>query len=358
MPAVSIPGPFDPGVIPDNGRTMPAALRRLRLLDVVNIVVAVVVWVLVILGSDPSINVTDPLSGQVVTAQDARSYYALNLDDLYTGRTDWNTIGAYPYSPAFAQLVYPLNLLPWTWFVAAWTALLIGAVWLLTGRELFLFGMLIGAMEIAGGNVSLLLAAAIVLGFRYPFTWAFVLLTKITPGVGLLWFVVRREWRQLAIALGATAAVVAVSFVLMPQNWVAWIDLLLANTGKGGTWAAIPIPLVVRGPIGVALDHLGRAAQPALGGPGRHDARAARAVVRLAVHAPRRDPADDAGGARAWLGPVQGVRALAACLVGACRVGAHHWASRWLRHAGRAPQSSRTCPPCAAVTFSGPPVVS
>jgi hypothetical protein len=232
---------------------MPATLRRLRPLDVVNIVVAVVVWVLVILGSDPSIDVTDPLSGQVVTAQDARSYYGLNLADLYTGRTNWNTIGAYPYSPAFAQLVYPLNLLPWTWFVGAWTALLIGAVWLLTGRKLFLFGMLVGAMEIAGGNISLLLAAAIVAGFRYPWTWAFVLLTKITPGVGLLWFVLRREWRQLAIALGATVGVVAVSFALMPQNWTSWIDLLLANTGKGGTWAAIPIPLLVRGPIGVAL---------------------------------------------------------------------------------------------------------
>ena len=62
-------------------------------------------------------------------------------------------------------------------------------------------------MEIAGGNISLLLAVAIVWGFRWPWTWAFVLLTKITPGVGLLWFALRREWRQLAIALGATAAV-------------------------------------------------------------------------------------------------------------------------------------------------------
>jgi len=113
--------------------------------------------------------------------------------------------------------------------------------------------MLLGAMEIAGGNISLLLAAAIVLGFRYPWTWAFVLLTKITPGIGLLWFVLRREWRQLFIALGATAVVLAISFVLMPHNWLSWIDLLLANTGKGGTWAAIPIPLVIRGPIGVAL---------------------------------------------------------------------------------------------------------
>lgn len=232
---------------------MPAFVRSLTRRDWLNIVVAVVVWLLVIAGSDPTINVTDPLAGQVVTGQDARSYYGLNLADLYTGRTAWNTIGAYPYSPAFAMLVYPLNLLPWTWFVAAWTAILIGAVWVLTGRELFLFGLAVGAMEIAGGNVALLQAVAIVWGFRWPWTWAFVLLTKITPGIGLLWFALRREWRSLFIALGATAAVVAVSFVVMPFNWFAWLDLLAANTGKGGTWAAIPIPLLVRGPIGVAL---------------------------------------------------------------------------------------------------------
>lgn len=232
---------------------MPAVIARLDRRDWLNLAVALVVWVLVIAGSDPTINVTDPLAGQLVTAQDARSYYGLNLADLYTGRTNWNTIGAYPYSPAFAMLVYPLNLLPWPLFVAAWTALLIGAMWLLTGRELFLFGLVVGAMEIAGGNISLLLAVAIVWGFRWPWTWAFVLLTKITPGVGLLWFAMRREWRHLAIALGATAGVVAVSFLLMPGNWFAWLELLAANTGKGGTWASIPIPLWIRGPIGVAL---------------------------------------------------------------------------------------------------------
>jgi hypothetical protein len=217
------------------------------------IAVAVVMWVLVIAGSDPTIDVTEPFAGRLVTAQDARSYYGFNLGDLYTGRTDWNTIGAYPYSPAFAQLVYPLNLLPWPAFVAAWTAILIGAVYLLTGPELLLLGLVVGAMEIAGGNVSLLLALAIVAGFRWPWTWALVLLTKITPGVGLLWFALRREWRHLGIALGATAGVVVVSFVLLPDAWRDWIELLAANTGKGGTWAAVPIPLLVRGPIGVAL---------------------------------------------------------------------------------------------------------
>jgi len=225
---------------------------RLRRRHVAGIAVAVVFWVVTIAMADPTVDVKEPLAGWV-TAQDARSYYGLDLSDLYTGRSDWNTIGAYPYSPAFAQLVYPLDQLPWPAFVALWTALLIGAVYLLTGPELFLVGMVVGAMEIAGGNVSLLLTLAIVAGFRWPWTWAFVLLTKITPGVGLLWFALRREWRQLAIALGATAGVVAVSFLVLPDAWRSWIDLLQANTGKGGTWAAVPIPLIVRGPIGVAL---------------------------------------------------------------------------------------------------------
>ncbi len=217
------------------------------------LVVAVLMLVLVVAGSDPTIDVTDPFSGKVVTGQDARSYYGLNLANLYEGRTNWNTIGAYPYSPAFAQLVYPLNLLPWPVFVAAWTALLLAAVFFLTGPRLLLLGLVLGAMEIAGGNISLLLTLAIVAGFRYPWTWAFVILTKITPGIGLLWFALRREWRQLGIALGATAAIVAVSYLLMPGAWQDWIALLAANTGKGGTWAAVPIPLLIRGPIGVAL---------------------------------------------------------------------------------------------------------
>ena len=58
------------------------------------------------------------------------------------------------------------------------------------------------ALELYHGNIHLLMAAAIVLGFRYPIGWSFLLLTKVTPGVGLVWFAVRREWRPLIIALG------------------------------------------------------------------------------------------------------------------------------------------------------------
>lgn len=233
--------------------TAAPAARRLDPWLTAGWALAVVMFALVLLWSDPTVQAPDVWNGRPVTAQDARSYYGFNYADLYAGRTDWNAIGAYPYSPAFAQLLFPLNLLPWPLFVAAWTAILIAAVWFLTGPDYFLLGLVVGAMEIAGGNISLLLALAIVKGFRHPWTWSFVLLTKITPGVGLLWFALRREWRQLAIALGATAAIVVVSFALMPQAWADWIDLLRANTSKGGTWAAIPIPLLVRLPIGVLL---------------------------------------------------------------------------------------------------------
>ena len=232
---------------------MTSSRSRPNLVPFAGVAAAVLMLVLVVAGSDPTIDVTEPFSGKLVTGQDARSYYGLNLADLYEGRTNWNTIGAYPYSPAFAQLVYPLNLLPWPMFVAAWTILLLAAVFFLTGPRLLLLGLVLGAMEIAGGNISLLLTLAIVAGFRCPWTWAFVILTKITPGIGLLWFVLRREWRQLGIALGATGAIVAVSYLLMPGAWADWIALLAANSGKGGTWAAVPIPLVIRLPVGVLL---------------------------------------------------------------------------------------------------------
>jgi hypothetical protein len=99
----------------------------------------------------------------------------------------------------------------------------------------------------------LFLAVAMVIGFRWPAAWAFVLLTKVTPGIGLLWFVVRREWRSLGIALGGTALVVAVSAVIMPGAWLQWVDLLVRLAGRDGTWAAVPIPFLVRLPIAVAV---------------------------------------------------------------------------------------------------------
>ena len=124
----------------------------------------------------------------------------------------------------------------------------------MTGPVLFVFALPVAFFEIWGGNIHLLLALAIVAGFRWPGTWSFVLLTKVTPGIGLLWFAARREWRKLAIALGTTAVIVGASLLIDANLWRSWIELLVREAG-GGTASEghIPIPLWLRLPIAAAL---------------------------------------------------------------------------------------------------------
>jgi hypothetical protein len=221
------------------------ALGRASRIEAAGLLAALVLWVAVILMAEPF----GRLWG---TGQEAHSYWNPSLADPYA-HAEWTTTSAYVYSPAFLQLVEPIAVLPWQAFMAIWTALLLAALRFLTGPRLLFAGVLLALIEIPGGNISLLMAAAMVVGFRWPAAWAFVLLTKITPGIGLLWFLVRREWRSLAIALGATCAVALVSVVTMPGAWVEWIEVLGRIAGRDGTWAAIPIPFLVRAPVAVAL---------------------------------------------------------------------------------------------------------
>lgn len=213
--------------------------------EIVGLTLVAAIWAAIVVFSEPF----GRLWG---TGQDAYCYWFPSLDDPYA-RSDWTDPIAYVYSPAFLQFLQPIRILPWQLYMAVWTAILIGAVYVFTGRKWLAIGVVLGLMEIAGGNIHLLLAAAMVLGFRWPATWALVLLTKITPGIGLLWFVVRGEWRQLSIALGATALIVAVSFATMPDAWFQWVGVLTRIAGRDGTWAAVPIPFLVRLPFAVAL---------------------------------------------------------------------------------------------------------
>jgi hypothetical protein len=193
-----------------------------------------------------------PMGRHLRTGQEAFCYWFASLHAPYA-LSDWTQPIAYVYSPAFLQAIAPLTELPWQVFFGVWTAVLLAAIRYLTGPRLFAVGVLLATVELAGGNISLLLAVAMVVGFRWPAAWAFVLLTKVTPGIGLLWFAVRREWRSLGIALGATALIVAVSAIVMPGAWLEWFGLLFRLAGRDGTWAAIPIPFLVRLPFAVAI---------------------------------------------------------------------------------------------------------
>ena len=203
--------------IPRDRAAIPASIAsRLPSAEITGLFVAFAVWLMIVL-------LAQPFGRPWGTGMEAISYWANHLDAPYA-HSDWTKPGAYVYSPAFLQLVAPLAALPWVVFMGVWTAIMLVAVRFLTGPRLFALGALLAVVELSGGNISLLLAGAMVIGFRYPAAWAFVILTKVTPGIGLLWFVVRREWHQLGIALGATAAVVAISFVIMPGAWLEWVE--------------------------------------------------------------------------------------------------------------------------------------
>jgi hypothetical protein len=47
--------------------------------------------------------------------------------------------------------------------------------------------------------------------------------------------------------------VVGVSFALLPNAWFSWAEVLSRVAGREGTWAAVPIPFVVRLPIAVGV---------------------------------------------------------------------------------------------------------
>jgi hypothetical protein len=186
---------------------------------------------------------------------DAFAYWSVNAGDPYA--VGVGGLGAFNYTPPIARLFGPFGSLEWLTFLWLWFALLIGnVIWL--GRRgvrvLWLLAFPPVALELYHGNIHLWIAAAIALGFRYPWTWGFVLLTKVTPGVGLLWFAIRREWRPLGIALGVTGVIVAASLIYEPNVWREWLDFI-TSTPEGGSVAQfqIAIPLWLRLPAAVAL---------------------------------------------------------------------------------------------------------
>src|SRR4051794_6322351 len=188
-------------------------------------------------------------------AVDAYAYWGTRDGSLYDGALA-GSIGAYLYSPAFAQAIAPLVALPWPVFLAAWTAILLAAYrWTVSLAALALLLFLPVPADLATGNVNLLYAAAIVVGFRFPAAWALIALTKVTPFVGVLWFAVRGEWRSFAVACGATLAIALVSLAIDPVAWRTWIDVLASSSSTPADtpgWV-LPAPLLVRFPIAVLV---------------------------------------------------------------------------------------------------------
>jgi hypothetical protein len=244
-------------------------------------------------------------AGVMAWGTDAPIWWAARAPDPYAHAEYVAGVPGFFYSPAFAQALAPFQWLPEPVFVAGWTALLFAALYAMTGRyaiAALLFPPV--ALDIWTGNVHVLFALVAVFGLGRaspgiasgchphiamaqpslssvamfappgrseqgnpvpppvtnriaaslaPALWAFPLLTKVTPGIGLVWFAVRKEWPQLAVGVGVTAAIVGVSFLLTPGAWFEWVGLLSSNVGADVTYPHVPIPMLYRLPFALLL---------------------------------------------------------------------------------------------------------
>ena len=184
---------------------------------------------------------------------DAIAWWQINLANLYGGMHDPGLIGAFRYAPVIAWLFVPASWVAWSVLIAAYLALNALALLVMTGRRAILFVLAFPPvlLELVNGNISIFMALAVWAGLRWPVSWAFILLTKVTPGVGVLWFAGRRDWRGLAIALGATAAIVAIGFAIAPTQWLDWFQSLALASNEPPA-PGVP-PLLVRLPIAALI---------------------------------------------------------------------------------------------------------
>jgi hypothetical protein len=128
-------------------------------LVLIGIIGATYYWFYLLGGGDPS---------------DARAYWLIDPANMYANGP-MGSHNAYLYSPAFAQLVAPIQGLPFDVFAAIIRGLELAAlVWMAGPLTLPVMLLPPVASEINGGNINLLVAAAIVLGMRRPAAWAFV----------------------------------------------------------------------------------------------------------------------------------------------------------------------------------------
>jgi Glycosyltransferase family 87 len=195
---------------------------------------------------------------------------------LYDPSAAPNTPYAYWYPPPLAQVLAPLTpfVAPEA-FTLAWTAVLLGCLWWLGGRDvlvaLALIAFLPVAVELRTRNVHLILAVLVVLALRRSWVfWVPAAALKVAPVLGVLYLAAAGRIRE---ALGVSllgAAVLAVSAVLAPDAWRGFLDVVGARAGsEGGALVAVPfwIRLIVGAILALVAGRL--SARPQASSPGR-----------------------------------------------------------------------------------------
>jgi hypothetical protein len=186
---------------------------------------------------------------------DARGYWSAFDGGLYTEAWQQRGVPSFVYPPPAALILWPLTLLPFPVFYALLTLTSMAALFYLVGLRWagFVAVLFLPALrDLLNGQIHILVAAALVAGW-----WPFLMLTKVTTGVGMLTPLIQREWRAVSVSLGITAVLCVASVVILGvQAWAHWITLVqngLTMTDKTGS---VPIPLLYRLPVALVVTFL------------------------------------------------------------------------------------------------------
>jgi hypothetical protein len=191
---------------------------------------------------------------------DAETWAHINLSNLYgpgIGSAGYagfvHEIAAFRYSPAIAWLFLPATWISWELLVATYLALSAIALVVMLGRRapLFVLAFPPVLLELLNGNIHLFTGLTVWLGLRWSPAWAFILLTKVTPGIGMLWYVGGREWRPLVTAVAVTIVVVLAGVLIAPGLWADWVASL--TTAAAGPTVPGQAPLWARLPFAAAI---------------------------------------------------------------------------------------------------------
>jgi len=210
-------------------------------------------------------------------SQDEHAYW-LGAQRLLAGQPLYDpsatsvTPYAYWYPPPLAQALVPVAaVLPSRAFDIGWIGLqLLCLLWIARWRPLValaLVAYLPIAVELSYSNVHLVLAALIVLGLRrWPWAFAIGAAIKLAPGLGILYLLLRRRWRDAGIAIAVGLLILVISVAIGPSTWSGFIATIQAR-GAGDVSGLLPIPYFVRLIAGLVVTVIAGLARPRLGEP-------------------------------------------------------------------------------------------
>ncbi|MEO8463059.1 MAG: glycosyltransferase 87 family protein [Chloroflexota bacterium] len=156
---------------------------------------------------------------------------------LYDAAAPTNQPYAYWYPPVLAQVLAPFtSVVSASAFTFFWTVLLIGCLWLLSGRDVVLtlafIAFLPVALELRVRNIHLVVAVLMVLALRRSWVfWIPAAALKMAPALGVVYLLAAGRKREAALVAGVGGLIATASYALAPEAWGSFVAIASERAG-------------------------------------------------------------------------------------------------------------------------------